>query len=338
VLLLAGAEDRGRLVAWLEAAGVRPMPTAAFEAARIEHGYPCNADIPEKTLPQEIGRDATAISFTKGCYLGQETVARIDALGHVNRRLAAFSVEGPVPAAGSTVTFAGEIVGRVGSACESPRLGMPLALAIVHVKALAAGGSSAAMVGGRPARVVPLPVPPPDPPRTVLLEARRFRVVSLDEPLADGSRRGREVVEHPGSVVILPLLDEASPHPKVCLVENHRVAIGRAILELPAGTLDRDESLEEAARRELAEETGYRADRVVAMGGFWVSPGILRERMHLFRAEGLVAGEQALEAGERIVVRIVAWEDALAMCLDGRIEDAKTIAGILMEQARRHPG
>ena len=190
------------------------------------------------------------------------------------------------------------------------------------------------------ARVVAVPlqesaaVQPFDPPQEegeLLLETRRFRVVRVSEPCTDGSRREREVVRHPGSVVIVPLV---SPQ-EVCLVEVVRVAVGRTLLELPAGTLDRVESLEEAARRELAEETGYRAGRIVPAGEMWMSPGILRERMHLFVAEDLVAGPQALEPGEQIRTRVVTWDEAIAMCLDGRIDDAKTIAGLLLTAARR---
>jgi ADP-ribose pyrophosphatase len=172
---------------------------------------------------------------------------------------------------------------------------------------------------------------PPQEEGELLLETRRFRVVRVSEPCSDGSRREREVVRHPGSVVIVPLV---SPQ-EVCLVEVVRVAVGRTLLELPAGTLDRVESLEEAARRELAEETGYRAGRIVPAGEMWMSPGILRERMHLFVAEDLVAGPQALEPGEQIRTRVVTWDEAIAMCLDGRIDDAKTIAGLLLTAARR---
>jgi ADP-ribose pyrophosphatase len=120
---------------------------------------------------------------------------------------------------------------------------------------------------------------------------------------------------------------------EVCLVEVVRVAVGLTLLELPAGTLDRVESLESAAARELAEETGYRSRRLTAAGAFWMSPGILRERMHLFIAEGLEPGEQDLEPGEQIRVRIVRWEEAIGMCLDGAIDDAKTVAGLLLVDA-----
>ena len=77
------------------------------------------------------------------------------------------------------------------------------------------------------------------------------------------------------------------------------------------------------------------AGRIEPAGALWMSPGILRERMHLFVASDLEAGPQALEPGEQISTRVVPWADAVAMCLDGRIEDAKTIAAILMVNAGR---
>lgn len=167
----------------------------------------------------------------------------------------------------------------------------------------------------------------------VLLTTKRFTVVQIDEPCADGGVRRREVAVHPGSVVVVPLLDGD----RVCLIDVVRVAVGETLVELPAGTLDREEPLEEAARRELAEETGFRAGRVTAAGSFWMSPGILRERMHLFVAEDLQPGPQALEPGERITTRIVPWSEAVAMCMDGRIHDAKTVAAILLVNARLQP-
>jgi folate-binding protein YgfZ len=341
-----------RLAVWLQAQGLARMSTEAVDTARIEAGVPDQVDIPEKTLPQELGRDQRAISFTKGCYLGQETVARIDALGHVNRRFVAVAIDGRRNhAPGAAVQSGDDVVGRLTSVRFSPALGCTVGLGLVQSKALAA--DKPLEVEHDVARVVAVPLDltaaaasaPPQASAAseaagdgqqetgeLLLEARRFRVVRVAEAGAEGGLRHREVIRHPGSVVIVPMV---SPR-EVCLVEVVRVAVGRTLLELPAGTLDRVESLEEAARRELAEETGFRAGRMVPAGAMWMSPGILRERMHLFVAEDLIPGPQALEPGEQIRTRVVGWDEALAMCLDGRIDDAKTIAGLLLTAARRH--
>jgi len=106
----------------------------AVEAARLEAGFPLfGRDITDDNLPQEVGRDAKAISFTKGCYLGQETVARIDALGHVNRSLVGLKfASSEVPAFGSALLTDGKDVGHVTSAIWSPILNAPLAMGYVR--------------------------------------------------------------------------------------------------------------------------------------------------------------------------------------------------------------
>ncbi len=105
-----------------------------FETCRIERGTPLFAkDITEDNLPQEVGRDSQAISFTKGCYLGQETVARIDALGHVNRLLKGLKLDSTeLPSVGTELTSNDKVVGSVTSSCWSPQLNSPLALAYVR--------------------------------------------------------------------------------------------------------------------------------------------------------------------------------------------------------------
>ncbi len=124
------AEARQRLVD----AGAMPSGAEAFEMIRVEAGFPLyGRDINDDHLPQEVNRDAQAISFTKGCYLGQETVARIDALGHVNRRLVRLRLSGPeMPKPGQELMADGQAIGRVTSAVWSPRCGSPLALAYVR--------------------------------------------------------------------------------------------------------------------------------------------------------------------------------------------------------------
>jgi folate-binding protein YgfZ len=118
----------------LAAEGVISSGADAFESVRLEAGFPWyGRDITDKNLPQEIGRDRLAISLTKGCYLGQETVARIDALGHVNKMLVSVRFSAPsVPPVRATLRSNGANVGEVTSAAFSPRLKSPLALAYVR--------------------------------------------------------------------------------------------------------------------------------------------------------------------------------------------------------------
>ncbi|MBY0231975.1 MAG: NUDIX hydrolase [Gemmataceae bacterium] len=156
--------------------------------------------------------------------------------------------------------------------------------------------------------------------RTIVHTGRKIKV-AIDEE--DGVRR--DVVLHPGAVAILPMLDVAT----VVLVRNERPVVGETLWEIPAGTLEPPEPPEEAARRELAEETGYSAERWTRMGEFFPSPGVLSERTHVWLAEGLVAGEQRLEADERMTVHAVPLAQALAWTRDGTIRDAKTLVALL---------
>ncbi len=150
----------------------------------------------------------------------------------------------------------------------------------------------------------------------------------------DGAQHVREVVRHPGAVVVLPLL----PDGRICLLRNYRVAVRETLVELPAGTLEPDEDPAETARRELAEETGYRAGRIEHLLNFWMSPGILDERMHLYLAEDLRPGPTALEAGEDIQPLLCTWDEAMEMIRRGEIRDAKTLTGLLYWRTFRGEG
>jgi folate-binding protein YgfZ len=121
----------------------------AFTAARIESAFPLfGVDFNENNLPQEVGQDREAISFTKGCYLGQETVARIDALGHVNQQLISVRVLGAeMPPAGSELSTAGTVVGRITSVCFSPQLNGVLGMAMVRREANAIGARLNSVAG-----------------------------------------------------------------------------------------------------------------------------------------------------------------------------------------------
>jgi ADP-ribose pyrophosphatase len=159
----------------------------------------------------------------------------------------------------------------------------------------------------------------------ILFQGRRFRVERAVQVTPDGAKHDREVVRHPGAVVILPLLDDGC----VCFVRNYRVAVDQTLIELPAGTLEPDEDPAHTALRELAEETGYRAGNIEHLLTFCMSPGILDERMHLYLASRLLPGPMALEAGEDIQPLVCTWEESLEMIQRGDIRDAKTLVGLM---------
>jgi ADP-ribose pyrophosphatase len=165
----------------------------------------------------------------------------------------------------------------------------------------------------------------------VLFEGKRFRVERVIQTLPDGSQHEKQVVRHPGAVVLLPLLHDG----RICLIENYRASVQQTLIELPAGTREPGEEPLQTARRELAEETGYRAGHVEPLATFFMSPGILDERMILYLATELQPGPATLDAGEDIRTLLSTWDEALAMVRDGRIRDAKSMLGLLYYRSFR---
>jgi ADP-ribose pyrophosphatase len=169
-----------------------------------------------------------------------------------------------------------------------------------------------------------------------LISSRRVyngRVVNLrvdQVRLPSGRETEREIVEHAGAVGIVAL-DERND---VVLVRQYRSALGRPLLEIPAGTLAEGESARACAFRELQEETGYSADRAEELYAFYSSPGFSNERIWLFLATGLRAGPQDPETDEIIEVVKLALAKALEMVDAGEICDGKSILGLLAAQAR----
>lgn len=164
-----------------------------------------------------------------------------------------------------------------------------------------------------------------------LLTTERFRVEQVMRKLPGGQTRTRAIVRHPGAVAIIPIVD--ADH--VCLINNYRVSVDRTLLEIPAGTLEGNDSPLDTARRELKEETGYEASSLRQIACFYLSPGILDEKMTIFLAESLTPGPAERELGEEIENRVVPWDDAIGMIFSGEITDAKTIAGLLMYDRMR---
>ena len=149
---------------------------------------------------------------------------------------------------------------------------------------------------------------------------RRDEVV---EP--DGLRTTREVITHPGSVVVLPVL----PDGRIVMVRQYRHATRQYLWELVAGRKEPEETPKQGAARELLEETGYRAKRFKVFLDVFPTPGFLEERMYILLAEGLTAGQAQPEEDEKIEVRAFKLKELKQMIKSGRLKDAKSIAGIL---------
>lgn len=158
----------------------------------------------------------------------------------------------------------------------------------------------------------------------VLLRTSRFSVNALELVDANGQPISREVIRHPGAVVLLPRLDDG----RIVLIENHRHTVGETLLELPAGTIDPGETPEQTATRELTEETGYTAAKLEKLHEFYSCPGICDERMHLYLATELTAGEPDREATEEIENRIVRQDEIAGLIASGAVRDAKTLVGL----------
>lgn len=155
-----------------------------------------------------------------------------------------------------------------------------------------------------------------------------FSVVTdqVEEP--GGIRARRDVVRHSGSVVVLAV-DESGSEPRVLLERQYRHAARQFLWELPAGRVDEGERELAAAKRELIEETGYRARSWKKILHFYVSPGFLDETMSIYLARGIEEGTAQPEEDEKIAIRFFALSRAERMALKGTIRDAKTICGIL---------
>jgi ADP-ribose pyrophosphatase len=154
----------------------------------------------------------------------------------------------------------------------------------------------------------------------------------FDVVVEEWDGREREIVEHPGATAIVAIDREGC----VTLVRQLREAARKQLLELPAGTLEEGEEPLASAQRELAEEVGLREGRWRELAAFYTTPGFCRVRMHLFLAEDLERGAAIPEEDEE--VEIVRWQVAEIESRLGELEDAKTIAGLLLYlHARARP-
>jgi ADP-ribose pyrophosphatase len=150
--------------------------------------------------------------------------------------------------------------------------------------------------------------------------------IRVDEIREGDVEYKREIVVHRGSAVILPVFEDGT----VGLVRQYRHAAGKYLLELAAGTLEEGEDPRTGAIRELEEEIGVRAEKVEKLCEFYISPGFLTEKMHVYLATELTETNQKLEDDEILTIERHSFGSLHKMIRDGEIEDAKTIVGITM--------
>lgn len=159
-------------------------------------------------------------------------------------------------------------------------------------------------------------------------QGKIFSVDHLEVELADGSRAWREIVHHHGGAGVVAIRSG-----KVCLVRQYRVVLGRVTLEIPAGKLEEGERGESCAARELAEETGLRAEKLVRLATVLGSPGFTDEHTEVFLARGLSEGEARPDEGEVVRVVWIPLDEVMRSISAGLIQDGKTIAGVLAARA-----
>lgn len=150
--------------------------------------------------------------------------------------------------------------------------------------------------------------------------------VFLDKVREGETEYERDVITHEGSAVIVPVFADKT----VALVRQYRHSARKYLLEIPAGSLDKDENPEAGARRELEEEIGVTAGKLEKLSEFYVSPGFLSEKMFVFLATDLTETQQNLEEDELIEIERLRFDEAFEMIRKNEFEDAKTIIGLIL--------
>jgi ADP-ribose pyrophosphatase len=164
-----------------------------------------------------------------------------------------------------------------------------------------------------------------------IFQGRIIRLVSQDLVLPNGRRTTFHIVKHPGAVAIVPVHANGD----VVLLKQFRPSIGEEIYEIPAGTMEKGEAPLATAKREIVEETGFKATRWSKIGEFYTAPGFCDELMHLYVAHGLTPASAEGDEDEILQPVRMSIDAALRLIQSKRIRDAKTIAGLLIYNGQR---
>jgi ADP-ribose pyrophosphatase len=166
--------------------------------------------------------------------------------------------------------------------------------------------------------------------RKIIHQGRVFKLIRENVTLDNGVTTDFEFVAHPGATAIVPMISDA----RVLLLKQYRHSLREYIWEIPAGTLDPQESVIDCAKRELIEETGYSAKKWEKLGSFTPVPGYSDERIHIYLAADLQPARQNLDKDEIINVHEVDLSEAMEMIEKGEIQDAKSITGLFLARDR----
>ena len=156
--------------------------------------------------------------------------------------------------------------------------------------------------------------------RERIFDGNILHVVRDTVELENGDVVTREVVHHGGAVCIIPVTDDG----KIVIEHQYRYAVEKVMLEIPAGKLEPGEDPAVCAARELEEETGYKAEKLIFVGEFYASPAILNEKITMYIALGLTKGSDHLDEDEFLEVSLMDIDELLGMCMSGEISDSKT--------------
>lgn len=169
-----------------------------------------------------------------------------------------------------------------------------------------------------------------------LVDSKRLyqgRVINVDQDTVrfpDGSIGQLEMIRHPGAAAVVPFLDDpSSPDPRVLLIHQFRHAADGVLWEIPAGTLEPGEPPDVCARRELEEEAGMEAGKLVRLTTIFTTPGFTDERIHLYLATGLSPVALAREEDEFITVHEKRWSEVGKMIRTGKIRDGKSLCSLM---------